>query len=236
MSTLDLGKLRFNWRGVYDPASTYEKNDTVKYGADSYACQEGTTGTFDPTKWAKMAEGLHPATQDGDLLTMVNGELTALPMGTPHSLLQAGVDGIPYWGNGNVKPHYKYWTTAQSFGTGWGNITDGWIDLTPTSINSKFLVSPQVHIYGAGYGGSFRAKENSSGSYVYIPETMAGSTYELYTSNQSVRGQLVKPFMLSPNTTSTFRIQLEAAAYSSTAYVNESSYYYSRIWALEFIE
>lgn len=34
---LDLGKLRFNWGGEYNPSTEYEYNDIVKYGANLYA-------------------------------------------------------------------------------------------------------------------------------------------------------------------------------------------------------
>ena len=39
---LDLGKLRFNWEGVYNNTLEYSYNDIVKYGANLYAYKSNT--------------------------------------------------------------------------------------------------------------------------------------------------------------------------------------------------
>jgi hypothetical protein len=59
---LDLGKLRFNWAGEYNPATEYEYNDIVKYGANVYAYTYTTTSTgvlpTDESKWTLAIEGI----------------------------------------------------------------------------------------------------------------------------------------------------------------------------------
>lgn len=90
MSTLNLGKLRFNWRGVYDSAQTYTRNDTVKYQQNSFVCiTDTTTGTFNGSHWAVMAEGMHPATTEGDLLTFESGNLVRKPIGAEGQVVSA---------------------------------------------------------------------------------------------------------------------------------------------------
>lgn len=58
---IDLGRLRFYHRGVYDGATTYEINDVVLYGGSSYAYiyPLTTSGNLptNTTYWSKMAEG-----------------------------------------------------------------------------------------------------------------------------------------------------------------------------------
>ena len=59
---LDLGKIRFNWAGTYDPATEYSYNDLVKYGPNLYAftAPAAATGSL-PTEianWSIVTEGV----------------------------------------------------------------------------------------------------------------------------------------------------------------------------------
>jgi hypothetical protein len=59
---LDLGKIRFNWAGTYDPSSQYSYNDLVKYGPNLYAfiAVNAATGIL-PTvgsTWAVVVQGI----------------------------------------------------------------------------------------------------------------------------------------------------------------------------------
>jgi len=59
---LDLGKLRFNWRGEYSSSAEYSYNDIVKYGPNLYAYKNNsaTTGNAptNTTYWVLTNEGL----------------------------------------------------------------------------------------------------------------------------------------------------------------------------------
>ena len=59
---LDLGKLRFNWTGAWDSATTYEFNDVVTYGANVYIyIATANTSNVLPTDsgfWALVTEGI----------------------------------------------------------------------------------------------------------------------------------------------------------------------------------
>ena len=59
---IDLGKLRFEYRGEYSPSTTYEANDVVKYGGNLYVYKYGmnTSGNTPQTGslyWDLMVEG-----------------------------------------------------------------------------------------------------------------------------------------------------------------------------------
>jgi len=59
---LDLGKLRFNFTGDYNPATVYEFNDVAKYGGSAYvyinsAANSGNLPTS-TTYWARMTDGI----------------------------------------------------------------------------------------------------------------------------------------------------------------------------------
>ena len=61
-TTIDLGKLRFNWVGVWSSSTQYEVNDLVKYGGDVYvyiyALKTSGNVTTDTTYWSLVQEGL----------------------------------------------------------------------------------------------------------------------------------------------------------------------------------
>ena len=44
MATVDLGSIRFNWRGAYSGGTAYVANDVVSSGGASYICILASTG------------------------------------------------------------------------------------------------------------------------------------------------------------------------------------------------
>lgn len=59
---IDLGKLRFDFQGVYSASASYEKNDVVKYGGSTYVYINTVSSSGNaPTNtsyWSKMVEGI----------------------------------------------------------------------------------------------------------------------------------------------------------------------------------
>lgn len=59
---LDLGKVRFNFTGTYNPATQYEFNDVVKYGGSAYVYISNTAASnnlpTDTLYWARMSDGI----------------------------------------------------------------------------------------------------------------------------------------------------------------------------------
>jgi hypothetical protein len=65
ISTISIGKVKFNWRGNWAPATAYAKDDVVKYGPSVYTCVEAHTSnafSTDSSKWNLMVDGI---TYDG---------------------------------------------------------------------------------------------------------------------------------------------------------------------------
>jgi hypothetical protein len=60
---IDLGKLRFEFKGEYDPAEQYESNDVVRYGGNLYAyinvISEADVVPTDTSNWSLMLEGFN---------------------------------------------------------------------------------------------------------------------------------------------------------------------------------
>ena len=59
---IDLGKIRFDFQGVYSASASYEKNDVVKYGGSTYVYINTVPSSGNaPTNtsyWSKMVEGI----------------------------------------------------------------------------------------------------------------------------------------------------------------------------------
>jgi hypothetical protein len=78
---LDLGKIRFNWSGVYNSSTEYEYNDLVKYGPNLYAytANSSATGVVPTTtaNWVLVTEGVsYEGTYTGNTLYYKNDIVT----------------------------------------------------------------------------------------------------------------------------------------------------------------
>jgi hypothetical protein len=84
MAEFKLGRIRFVWKSEWTTATTYYKDDVVRFGGKTYVCQVGHTSVADfntdldisPTKWNLMSDGqrwrdawsVSTAYQEGDLV------------------------------------------------------------------------------------------------------------------------------------------------------------------------
>ena len=64
MATINLGAIKFNWKGAYNSGTAYAVDDVVSSGGSSYVCILASTGnaTSNGTYWQVMAEGGDVAT------------------------------------------------------------------------------------------------------------------------------------------------------------------------------
>lgn len=124
---LDLGKLRFNWKGQYSSSVEYSYNDIVKYGPNLYVYKAVTAATnvapiSDSSKWAVVSEGFawrgeytagtlyydNDIVTDGTSSYVVTAQHTApTPAGslpnTDTVLFALGQEGIPNQANNENK-------------------------------------------------------------------------------------------------------------------------------------
>ena len=64
MAQIDLGKLKFTWKGTWSTASAYEVDDVVYYLGSAYICiADASNTTASPeqnsTNWTRMTSGLN---------------------------------------------------------------------------------------------------------------------------------------------------------------------------------
>ena len=110
MATINLGAIKFNWKGSYSGATAYVVDDVVESSGSSYICIAATTGNAPPNAsyWEQMsAKGTDGTDADllsisgtvqGDIYYNNGGAIARLPAGSVNQVLQSGGTGAnPSW-------------------------------------------------------------------------------------------------------------------------------------------
>jgi len=103
MAEINLGAIKFNWKGAYAGGTAYVVDDVVSYQGSSYVCILASTGNLptDTTYWNVMAEGGDVATvltTQGDILYRDGSGLQRLGAGTSGDFLKTqGTGANPVW-------------------------------------------------------------------------------------------------------------------------------------------
>jgi len=107
MATVNLGAIKFNWKGAYDNGTQYQVDDVVSSGGSSYICILASQGNAvsNGTYWQQMsAAGTNGTdltstlTTQGDIVYRDGSGLARLGYGTAGQVLQTGGSGAnPSW-------------------------------------------------------------------------------------------------------------------------------------------
>ena len=174
MATVNLGAIKFNWKGAYDNTTAYVVDDVVSSGGNSYVCILASTGNAvtNATYWELMAQkgtDTSVATTQGDVIYHNGTSLARLGAGTSGQVLQTGGTGAnPSWtdaGGGHLLAFYNdvdqtnETTSSTTYVT-----TNSSITLTPASTSSRFFIlltfqggndtNARRSFYRIFYGGS----------------------------------------------------------------------------------
>jgi alpha-tubulin suppressor-like RCC1 family protein len=159
MATIDLGNIRINWRGPYDNATSYGRDDAVSYQGSSFIAKGDVTGII-PVQgddWDTLAAGTDQLTQEGDLL-IHNGAIPArLPRGDSAQVLQM-IGNQPAWRNQSLDPSRRVWKLAKVNGLG------GW--------HTRVYLMADGTIKACGYGGNY-SNGDPNGAHIYLPNRVS---------------------------------------------------------------
>ena len=108
MATINLGSIKFNWKGAYAGGTAYVVDDVVSYSGSSYICKLASTGNLptNGTYWDVMSQAGTAGTDvgttittQGDLLYRDGSGLQRLAKGTAGQALKMNTAAnAPEWG------------------------------------------------------------------------------------------------------------------------------------------
>ena len=105
MATIDIGKLKFTFKGAFATGTTYERDDVVSFGGSSWIYVNSTSKTgsaagnpssSNSTHWLVMAEGSTVLTTAGDILSHDGSSQIRIPKGNAGEVLSASSSGLTF--------------------------------------------------------------------------------------------------------------------------------------------
>ena len=182
MATIDLGKIKFNWRGTYAGGTAYVPDDVVYYVdgsvGSSYICVAATTGNAPSSggslhgSWNYMAKGqaTSPTTTHGDIIFRGASADQRLAAGTSGQYLKTlGSGQNPTWGtvtSGVLKVSRYHYTGVQTHtSNNWG-ATNVQVTHTPVLADSNYWINAYIQCGHANHDALavFNIRETNSDS------------------------------------------------------------------------
>ena len=184
MATIDLGKIKFNWRGTYAGGTAYVPDDVVYYMdgsvGSSYMCVANTTGNAPSSggtlhaSWQYLAKGqaTSPTTTQGDIIVRGASADGRLAIGAAGKVLKVNSsgNGLEYGSvDAVIKKIHSFEYSQRTGGNNNAGVnqftwTSGFQPLDP--VNNSFWIDGSVPVNAAnqdycGFGLRF---ERSGGS------------------------------------------------------------------------
>ena len=218
MATINLGAIKFNWKGAYNNGTAYTVDDVVSSAGSSYVCIAASTGNAvsNGTYWQVMAQGgtdlTSTITTQGDVLYRDGSGLARLAAGTSGQVLTTGGSGAnPTWGTvasgAKWGQHVIFDMTSALAGITSINTYASWatpfqVSITPTATSSKVLVRTGFQGSIGGCPGKYSIHQGST----LLKET------GIYASSSYYIGMEI---LHSANTTSAITYETKAAVTAS---------------------
>ena len=247
MATIDLGKIKFVFRGTYAGGTAYVPDDVVTFTdgsvTSSYICTTATTGNNPSSggtvhgSWAFLAKGqaTSPTTTQGDVIVRGASADGRLAIGSAGQVLKvnSSANGLEYGAGGGVVQTISthkadtFTTTSTSF----TDLTGLNVTITPTSSSNKILVLVNISYGGHsnlyGFGRLVRTTSGSSSVEIGIGNaagnrTRAGFPLQNVDNGNTVYHAKEASFMFldSPNTTTSTEYQVQCMTHTGGADVH----------------
>ena len=166
MATIDLGKIKFNWRGTYAGGTAYVPDDVVYYVdgsvGSSYMCVANTTGNAPSSggtlhaSWEYLAKGqaTSPTTTQGDLIVRGASADQRLAIGSAGQALKVNSsgNGLEYGSAAVIKKIHSFEYSQRTGGNNNANVnqftwTSSFTPLDPD--NNSFWIDGSVPVNAA---------------------------------------------------------------------------------------
>jgi hypothetical protein len=240
MAQIDLGSIKFNWKGSYSGATAYVVDDVVESSGSSYICIAATTGNAPPnaTYWELMSQAGTNGTDGTDLGTTLTTQgdivyrdasgLARLGAGTSgQALITNGTGANPSWGDvsgGLLQVVSTNKTNTFNFSSSsFVDITGLSLSITPSSTSSKILIFCHLSVGNDGYHGTaYKIMRGSTD--VLIGDTASNRIRATFSDNMNPDNGLHTHMVHavdSPSTTSAITYKIQALqAQSATCTIN----------------
>jgi hypothetical protein len=196
MATVNLGAIKFKWKGTYNASTAYTIDDVVEYNGSSYICILASTGNLptNATYFEQMSSAGTNGTDGTDLGTTLTTQgdivyrdasgLARLGAGTSGYFLKTqGTGANPTWAEvdgGAVKQikqvMYSGHDTYSS--STYVNIPNFAVTITPTASNSSFLIMANIQ---AGHSNN----DSASGFNIFDSQVGTSNGNEIFPNGVS---------------------------------------------------
>jgi hypothetical protein len=251
MATVNLGSIKFKWKGTYSGATAYTIDDVVEYNGSSYICILASTGNL-PTN-ATYFEQMSSAgtngtngtdlgttlTTQGDIVYRDGSGLQRLGAGTSGQVLQTGGAGAnPSWTTpatgGAISANQAALNGMQSTtSTSYVSIGSGLsVTVTPASTSSKFLILFSGTMNGGSHYLATTVFRNASN----LATDVNASANTMGWSDGSTAGweQGAWHYLDAPNTTSSITYEAKFKSGNGTSvYLGDGSPYITTLQVIE---
>jgi len=170
MATINLGAIKFNWKGAYNNGTTYAVDDVVSSGGNSYVCIQAHSNQAvgnATAYWNIMSSAGSNGTDGTDVgATLANKEIAfktnagavdGIPIGTAGQFLKvnSGATGYEF---GAVASGIKQIKFSSAGTTQYSSSSNSYTDvganyqvtITPTSASNRILIYTQFADQGSG--------------------------------------------------------------------------------------
>jgi len=247
MAQIDLGSIKFNWKGSYSGATAYVVDDVVESSGSSYICIAATTGNAPPnaTYWEQMSQKgtdgtdlTSTLTTQGDILYRDGSGLARLGAGTSGQVLQTGGTGAnPSWGTVS-SDFVKLHTIGSTSGTSQVSV-DGYFtsdyDIYELHVSNIQVSSSNKFHFGFNLGGSLDTNSNVVIYALHYIDMTTGATVNEATTSSTTDNRVRSGWYSSSATSKGFgkiRVYQPLATNAKTCFWVEgmsfdNTYYYT---------
>jgi len=238
MAIVNLGSIKFNWKGAYAGGTAYAVDDVVSYNGSSYVCTAASTGNLptDTNFWDQMsgkgtdADLLNIAsTVQGDLYYNNGSAIARLGAGTSGEFLKTqGTGANPVWDSAGGGKVLQVIQTTYNSGTAFTTSSSSYVDFPYNAVITPSATSSKVLILGILNG--LQINNTAANVMVNVKRAISGGTTLNVVSSQYgvshsyVTEALTSPiaYLDSPNTTSeityTPQLRIDNTSYQGTGH------------------
>ena len=246
MATINLGSIKFNWKGTYAGGTAYVVDDVVSYNGSSYICKLASTGNLptNGTYWDVMSQAGTDGTDvgttittQGDILYRDGSGLQRLAKPASDKFLKNTSGGVLSWadaGGGKVLQVVQEYITTKysSSSASWADFSGLTVfSITPSATSSKILILSNFTVSSANWNMLKFVTQTGGGGYgdFALPTGATGSQSnghfgDAYDGGDAETNKSISwNYLHSPNTTSQVDYKLQARSWNpNTVYINRT--------------